>query len=66
MKNNNRIMCYFTSDPEILAEVVKWREGVLDLYNEKIGRSHVLLEGRREYCRVEECNLGKNDKTSFS
>ena len=45
-------------DPVMLGEITEWAEAVKNLTQEKIGTTHVYLEGARETCRVKECNLG--------
>ena len=46
------------SDPKTLKEIEKMRKGVEHIYKKIVGQSHVLLDGRRELCRLQECNLG--------
>ncbi|XP_072037104.1 snake venom 5'-nucleotidase-like [Amphiura filiformis] len=45
-------------DPEVLAEINEWGEAVRNLTKERIGSTHVYLDGARESCRLKECNLG--------
>ncbi|KAL4233121.1 5'-nucleotidase [Mactra antiquata] len=42
----------------ILQELAKWSTEVDALNNEELGTSKVFLEGHRDVCRLEECNLG--------
>ncbi|XP_077998567.1 snake venom 5'-nucleotidase-like [Glandiceps talaboti] len=58
--NGNPILLDKTvsKDPEVLAEIEKWAEKVNDLNEAAIGKTHVRLEGLREFCRLYECNLG--------
>ena len=46
------------SDPEVLAEINEWAVAIRGLGTEPIGTSHVLLDGDRSSCRLNECNLG--------
>lgn len=46
------------TDDEILAEVRKYAAPIEESIGETIGRSYVLLDGRRSSCRTRECNLG--------
>ncbi|CAH1233390.1 NT5E [Branchiostoma lanceolatum] len=45
-------------DNETLAEVLELKQEMANLTNQEAGRTHVFLEGRREVCRRQECNLG--------
>lgn len=45
-------------DEEILGEVTKRRGRVSEYSKIPLGRTHVFLDGRRETCRVRECNMG--------
>ncbi len=58
MNQENNDNCAVFSDPEMLAEINEWGEAVQNLTGERIGSTHVYLEGVRDVCRFEECNLG--------
>ncbi|XP_052241530.1 5'-nucleotidase-like isoform X2 [Dreissena polymorpha] len=45
-------------DPGLLVEVATWRLDVDALKTNVIGETVVTLDGRREICRLRECNLG--------
>ncbi|XP_035687503.1 snake venom 5'-nucleotidase-like isoform X3 [Branchiostoma floridae] len=45
-------------DNETLAEVLSLKEEMANLTNQEAGKTHVFLEGRRQFCRRQECNLG--------
>ncbi|WAR07544.1 5NTD-like protein [Mya arenaria] len=47
-----------TNDAGILRELGTWRLPVDAVKLEKVGLSLVELDGRREHCRLRECNLG--------
>ncbi|WAR07537.1 5NTD-like protein [Mya arenaria] len=45
-------------DADTLRELATWRLPVDEIKLEKVGLSLVELDGRREHCRLRECNLG--------
>ncbi|XP_037098402.1 5'-nucleotidase [Syngnathus acus] len=45
-------------DPNILADVKKWREQLAQYSKEYVGQTLVYLNGSFEECRFRECNLG--------
>ncbi|KAJ8023877.1 5'-nucleotidase [Holothuria leucospilota] len=45
-------------DPEILAQVAEWGEAVRASSSTVVGETYVQLDGERDSCRVQECNLG--------
>ena len=54
----------YSADADIVQEVLAWQEAVMEFDSEVIGKSHVLLEGRAEICRLRECNLGRESHLS--
>ncbi|XP_078001428.1 snake venom 5'-nucleotidase-like [Glandiceps talaboti] len=45
-------------DNSTATEVNLWAEPIQALSSEYVGKTHVFLDGRRESCRLVECNLG--------
>ncbi|XP_068199107.1 5'-nucleotidase [Antennarius striatus] len=45
-------------DPEILAEVQRWKENLANYSSQVVGRTNVFLNGTNAECRFRECNLG--------
>ncbi|XP_002741916.1 snake venom 5'-nucleotidase-like [Saccoglossus kowalevskii] len=45
-------------DPETLADVLEWKEPIYEMQNDIIGSTRVYLDGERQHCRTQECNLG--------
>ncbi|XP_077413226.1 5'-nucleotidase [Vanacampus margaritifer] len=45
-------------DPNILADVQKWKEQLAEYSKQYVGRTLVYLNGSFEECRFRECNLG--------
>ncbi|XP_043287482.1 protein 5NUC-like [Venturia canescens] len=45
-------------DPDVLAELEKWRAPVTTLENTIVGKTKVFLDGQWNSCRKQECNLG--------
>ncbi|XP_077977813.1 5'-nucleotidase-like [Glandiceps talaboti] len=45
-------------DPDTLQEVEIWNEPLIEFQEEVIGKTNVYLEGSREVCRLQECNMG--------
>ncbi|XP_076445774.1 snake venom 5'-nucleotidase-like [Babylonia areolata] len=45
-------------DPDMVAELDRWRQGLVALANKTVGRTAVFLQGDRTACRLQECNLG--------
>ncbi|XP_070568641.1 snake venom 5'-nucleotidase-like [Ptychodera flava] len=45
-------------DNATLEDVQLWARPISSLASQVIGRTHVFLDGRRESCRLKECNLG--------
>ena len=41
-----------------MAALIPFRDQVSDKTSEKIGKTFVFLDGRREQCRARECNFG--------
>ena len=51
----------FYIDPELLAEIKEWREGILNVTDKVLGVTRVHLQGSTRdnaVCREGECNLG--------
>lgn len=45
-------------DPEVLAEVEKWKKNLANYTAQVVGRTLVFLNGSAAACRSQECNLG--------
>ncbi|XP_073339299.1 snake venom 5'-nucleotidase-like [Pagrus major] len=45
-------------DPEVLADVGKWKKGLAQYSSQYVGQTLVYLNGTFEECRFRECNLG--------
>ncbi|KAM3871235.1 snake venom 5'-nucleotidase-like [Diretmus argenteus] len=45
-------------DPDVLADVKKWRENLTEYSAQYVGQTLVYLNGTFEECRFRECNLG--------
>ncbi|XP_045919276.1 snake venom 5'-nucleotidase-like [Micropterus dolomieu] len=45
-------------DPDILADIEKWREDLAQYSSQYVGQTLVYLNGTFEECRFRECNLG--------
>ncbi|XP_044230699.1 snake venom 5'-nucleotidase-like [Thunnus albacares] len=45
-------------DPEILADIEKWKKGLAQFSSQYVGQTLVYLNGTFEDCRFWECNLG--------
>lgn len=45
-------------DPEVLAEVEKWKKNLANFTAQVVGRTLVFLNGSAAACRSQECNLG--------
>ncbi|XP_042244650.1 snake venom 5'-nucleotidase-like [Thunnus maccoyii] len=45
-------------DPEILADIEKWKKGLAQFSSQYVGQTLVYLNGTFEDCRFRECNLG--------
>ncbi|XP_030247686.1 5'-nucleotidase-like [Sparus aurata] len=45
-------------DPEVLADVAKWKKGLAQYSSQYVGQTLVYLNGTFEECRFRECNLG--------
>ncbi|XP_031148913.1 5'-nucleotidase [Sander lucioperca] len=47
-----------TQDPDILADVEKWKKNLTSYSTQTVGKTLVFLNGTTEECRFRECNLG--------
>ncbi|XP_029351663.1 5'-nucleotidase isoform X1 [Echeneis naucrates] len=45
-------------DPDVLADVEKWKKNLANYSSQVVGETLVLLNGETEECRFRECNLG--------
>lgn len=45
-------------DPEVLAEVLQWKQNLQNFSSQVVGHTLVFLNGSNEECRYRECNLG--------
>lgn len=45
-------------DPDVLADIRKWRKSLVKYSSQYVGQTLVYLNGTFEECRFRECNLG--------
>ncbi|XP_069371685.1 5'-nucleotidase [Paralichthys olivaceus] len=48
----------FPQDPDVLADVEKWKKNLANYSAQVVGQTLVFLNGESEECRFRECNLG--------
>ena len=51
-------LCVHLTDAALSADLVGWKKGLEESFGNVIGNTLVMLVGRKDVCRLQECNLG--------